>query len=82
MVIYGPNGSFEEICIKEWDGEKVTMEGVRLNLSRFLMILHNAEIIDHTIDKILKRSSRSGHKDSYRGLILPISQQSLQYCSY
>ena len=30
------------------------MEGVRLNLSRFLMILHNTEIIDHTIDKILK----------------------------
>ena len=30
------------------------MEGVKLNLSRFLMILHNAEIIDHTIDKILK----------------------------
>ena len=40
--------------LKEWDGEKVTMEGVRLNLSRFLMILHNVEIIDNTIDKILK----------------------------
>ena len=54
MVFYGPSGSIEEIYIKEWDGEKVTKEGVRLNLSRFLMILHNAEIIDHTIDKILK----------------------------
>ena len=30
------------------------MEGVRLNLSRFIMILHNIEIIDHTIDKMLK----------------------------
>ena len=54
VVFYGPNGTIEKIYIKEWDGEKITMEGVRLNLSRFLMILHNTEIIDHTIDKILK----------------------------
>ena len=54
VVFYGAGGIIEEIYIKEWDGEKVTMEGVKLNLSRFLMILHNVEIIDHTIDKILK----------------------------
>ena len=34
------------------DGEKVTMEGIKLNLSRFV-ILHNVKIIDHTLDKIL-----------------------------
>ena len=54
VIFYGAGGIIEEIYIKEWDGEKVTMEGVKLNLSRFLMILHNVEIIDHTIDKILK----------------------------
>ena len=54
VVYYGPKGLIEEIYIKEWDGEKVTMEGIKLNLSRFVMILHNVEIIDHTIDKIQK----------------------------
>ena len=54
VVFYGPSGTIEEMYSKEWDGEKVTMEGVRLNLLRFLMILHNTEIVNHTIDKILK----------------------------
>ena len=72
VIFYGAAGIIEEIYIKEWDGEKVTMEGVKLNLSRFLMILHNVEIIE--------RSSGSGHQDSYWGLLLSLSQQSLQNC--
>ena len=53
VVYYDPKGLIGEIYIKEWDGE-VTLEGIKLNLSRFVMILHNIEIIDHTLDKILK----------------------------
>ena len=44
----------EHIQIKEWDGKVVIREGVKLNISRFIMILHNVEILNHTLDKILK----------------------------
>ena len=44
----------EHIQIKEWDGKVVLKEGVKLNRSRFVIILHNVEIINHTLEKILK----------------------------
>ena len=44
----------DHIQIKEWDGKVVIKEGVKLNRSRFVMILHNVENIKHTLKKILK----------------------------
>ena len=73
VVYYGPKGLIEEIYIKEWDGEKVTMEGIKLNLSRFVVILHNVEIIDHTIDNILKGEQDIDVKIHIGGVILSIS---------
>ena len=54
LVFYGPSGHIEDIILKEWDGQKVTNQGVKLNVSRYVMILHNVEIINRSIDKILK----------------------------
>ena len=54
LVFYGSSGHIEEIILKEWDGQKVTNPGVKLNISRFVMILHNVEIMNRSIDKILK----------------------------
>ena len=44
----------DHIQIKQWDGKVVIKEGVKLNRSRFVMILHNVENIKHTLKKILK----------------------------
>ena len=54
LVFHGRYGQIEDIIIKEWDGEKVTNPGVKLNISRFLMILHNAEVINQSMERILK----------------------------
>ena len=54
MVLFGQQGMNEEIHLKEWDEEKVTREGVRLNISRFIMILHNIETVEHALVKIMK----------------------------
>ena len=53
-ILYEEKDVIEHIQIKELDGKVVIREGVKLNLSRFLMILHNVEILNHTLDKILK----------------------------
>ena len=34
LVFYGSSGHNEEIILKEWDGQKVTNPGVKLNISR------------------------------------------------
>ena len=53
-IFHGERDFIDHIQIKEWDGKVVIKEGVYLNRSRFVMILHNAEIINHTREKILK----------------------------
>ena len=53
-IFYGERDLIDHIQIKEWDGKVVLKEGVKLNRSRFIMILHNVEIINHTLEKILK----------------------------
>ena len=53
-IFYGERDLIDHIQIKEWDGKVVLKEGVKLNRSRFVMILHNVEIINHTLEKILK----------------------------
>ena len=57
LVFYGKHGLLEEINIKEWDGEKVIREGVKLNISRFIRILHSIEIVEHSLEKIIKCES-------------------------
>ena len=54
LVFHGRYGQIEDIIIKEWDGEKVTNPGIKINISRFLMILHNVEVINQSIERILK----------------------------
>ena len=56
LIFYG-NGAIEEVILKKWDGEKVLNKGVRLNLSRFIMILHNVEAINQTLQKIIEGES-------------------------
>ena len=41
------------VQIKEWDGKAVIREGVKLIISRFLMILH-MKILNHMLHNILK----------------------------
>ena len=53
-IFHGERDVIDHIQIKEWDGKVVLKEGVKLNRSRFVMILHNVEIINHTLEKILK----------------------------
>ena len=53
-IFYGEKDVIKHIQIKEWDGKVVNREGIKQTLSRFLMILHNVEILNHTLDKILK----------------------------
>ena len=53
-IFHGERDVIDHIQIKEWDGKVVLKEGVKLNRSRFLMILHNVKIINHTLEKILK----------------------------
>ena len=50
----GEKEVIEHFQIKEYNGKVVTSEGVKLNLSIFLMILRNSDILDRTLDKILK----------------------------
>ena len=53
-IFHGETDLIDHIQIKEWDGKVVIKEGVKLNRSRFVMILYNVEIINHTLEKILK----------------------------
>ena len=62
LVFYGPSGHIEDIILKEWDGQKVTNPGVKLNISRFVMVLHNVEIINRSMDKILKGDRDTSQK--------------------
>ena len=54
MVFFAQQGMVEEIHLKEWDGEEVTRDGVRLNISRFIMIFQNTETVEHALAKIMK----------------------------
>ena len=53
-IFHGERDVIDHIQIKEWDGKVVIKEGVKLNRSSFVMILHNVKIINHTLEKILK----------------------------
>ena len=53
-IFHGERDVIDHIQIKEWDGKVVLKEGVKLNRSRLVMILHNVEIINHTLEKTLK----------------------------
>ena len=70
LVFYGRFGQIEEVIVKEWDGEKVINSGVRLNISKFLMILHNVEVINQSMERIFKGEQEISKRiQLYRGSI-------------
>ena len=53
LIFHGHSGVVEEVILKEWDAARdINKKGVKLNLSKLIMILHNVEIINQAISKI------------------------------
>ena len=51
MIFYGSNDVIENVFLKDWDGKK-TNSSLKLNLSKFVMILHNSDLISMNLDKV------------------------------
>ena len=51
MIFHGVNDVIESVYFKDWDGKKVG-SSLKLNLSKFVMILHTCDVISKSLDKI------------------------------
>ena len=59
-IFYGPQGIIQDIYIKDWDGA-VVKTSMKLNISKFIMLLHNTDSISQNLFKI---SQGEGHIES------------------
>ena len=53
LVFHGEAGQGQSIHLKEWDGQNVTNPGIKLNISRLVVLIHLSEIINHALQAIL-----------------------------
>ena len=51
MIFHGFNDVIESVYFKDWDGKKVN-SSLKLNISKFVMILHTSDAISKSLDKI------------------------------
>ena len=54
LVFLGKRGIVEDILLKEWDGKKVLNQGVKMNLSKFVVLLHHVEVLNQAMKKIME----------------------------
>ena len=52
IIFTADKGLIQQIQIKEWDGQKVIKKGVKLNISKLMMIMHYGQLITSEIGKI------------------------------
>ena len=52
IIFTADKGVIDQIQIKEWDGHKVIKKGVKLNISKLMMIMHYGQLITSEIGKI------------------------------
>ena len=53
-VFHGEAGQVQSIHLKEWDGQIVTNPGIKLNISKLVVLVHFSELINHALQAILK----------------------------
>ena len=53
-MFYGEAGQVQFIHLKEWDGQIVTNPGIKLNISKLVILVHFSELINHALQAILK----------------------------
>ena len=54
VVFHGEAGQVQFIHLKEWDGQIVTNPGIKLNISKLVVLFHFSELINHALQAILK----------------------------
>ena len=52
IIFTADKGVIDQIQIKEWDGDKITKKGVKLNICKLMMIMHYGQLITSQIGKI------------------------------
>ena len=53
-VFHGEAGQVQSIHLREWDGEIFTNPGIKLNISKMVVLVHSSELINHDLQAILK----------------------------
>ena len=54
VVFHGGAGQVQSIQLKECDGQIVTNPGIKLNLSKMVVLVHFSEQMNHALQAILK----------------------------
>ena len=54
VVFHGETGQVQSIHLKEWDGQIVTNPGIKINISKLVVLVHFSELINHALQAILK----------------------------
>ena len=54
VVFHGEVGQVQSIHLKEWDGQNVTNPGIKLNISKLVVLVHFSEIINQALQAIVK----------------------------
>ena len=54
VVFHGEAGQVQSIHLKEWVGQIVTNPGIKLNISKLVILVHFSELINHVLQAILK----------------------------
>ena len=52
IIFTADKGVIDQIQIKAWDGDKVIKKGVKLNISKLMMIMHCSQLITNQVTKI------------------------------
>ena len=54
VVFHGEAGQVQSIHLKEWDGQHVTNPGIKLNISKMVVLVHFSELIKLSFEEIKK----------------------------